>query len=118
MEGLSALVSSNKKDDNLVKTIISVIDEKHNLANQMISCGNERKQIGMETLGAVNHAVGILESHSSNNIIPKENYQSLINDFKLIYENDCDDLTPDKVVRKMLFEEILIKTNTIEDESS
>lgn len=118
MEGLSALVSSDKKDDDLVKMIIAVIDEKHNLANQMISCGNERKKIGMEILDAVNYAVGICESHSSNNIIPKENYLNLIDDFKLAYENDCNDLTPDKVVRKMLFEEILIKTNTIEDESS
>ena len=117
IEGLSAFISPEIEEEDIVKIIIAVLDEKHELANSMVSFGNERKQIGMETLDAIQHAVGILESHSSNNIIPKENYQNLMNNFKLTYEDDCDDLTPDKVVRKVLFEEILIKTNTIEDKT-
>jgi len=113
---LKDLFISDKQENNIVEAILTVLDEKHNLAHAMIAQGSERKQIGMETLEAITQVVNILKKYNSgaDNIIPDENLQPLMEDFKMAYENYCTDLKPEIVIRKMLLEEILIKTKVIE----
>ena len=115
---VSDFKNRDNKSNDVVKVIIAVLDEKHDFANRMISQGGEQKQLGLEVLDAVNHAVGILKAQSNNDFIAKEDYPAIIEELKLVYKNDCQDLMPDKVARRVLFEEILIKTNAIEADLS
>lgn len=112
---VKVIISKNKKGESFVKIITAILDEKHELAHAMIAHGHERKPIGMETLDAIQSVVDILNKHSDNNIISDKNIPQIIEDFKLAYENYCTDFIPEKVVVKMLFEEILLKIKVIED---